>query len=68
MTKERYSQIRQRNNFLFNYYLEEGGKIKDINNFNKTFDSWFRLYKQVNPQQGKILVTQYLDKKHQYVL
>lgn len=66
MNKDLYKSIRQKDNFLFMYYLEMGGYIKNERRFKKHLSTWLLLKKGLNLQQGSIFIIKYLDQKHQY--
>lgn len=66
MTKDKYKQIRNRDNFLFVFYQEHGGYVKDINKFNTFFNSWLSS-NGFNRPYGELIIKQNLDKRYQYV-
>ena len=60
-----YKNIRQKNTFLFEYFMMEGGKISDPQIFNNSFSIWMAMM-GIHPKQGALQILEYLDKKHDY--
>jgi sulfur relay (sulfurtransferase) DsrC/TusE family protein len=66
MTKERYASIRTRNNFIFNYYLELGGYLRNEQQFEKELNAWLAYRMRTSPELGRLKIIKYLDRKYNY--
>ena len=65
MTKERYAELRKDQKFLFLYYLEEGGFLREEQGFRNMLGVWFRRG-GMEWRTGVTVVTKHLDSKYQY--
>lgn len=63
MTKERYREIRGKNNFLQVYFEEEGGAKLDSPTFSNLLAMWLMTVCQAHPQTGIANIANFLDKK-----
>ena len=45
------------------YYLEMGGKVKDIYQFEQLFSKWCMMYRGVPSGYAEQIIFQFLDKK-----
>jgi hypothetical protein len=61
MTKARYSEVRTKNTFLHEYFMEESGRRLDINQFEQMLDAWLMTHVMVHPMQGREIIVKYLD-------
>lgn len=66
MNKEKYRDLRKNSNFVFLYYLERGGYIKDEPTFQGLLKQWFIGFGE-NWRSGILRITKHLDEKYQYV-
>jgi hypothetical protein len=62
MTKERYKEIRNKQNFLYLYFTENGGKVEE-QLFHPALVAWFTLVIGVQFNQGVAQIVKYLDEK-----
>ena len=67
MDNVKYAEIRTGKEFLFEYYLLEGGIVKDLQNFNQFLSVWLSQF-NMHPIGGKSQIVNYLDKKFGYVI
>lgn len=61
MTKTRYSEVRTKNTFLYEYFMEESGRRLDINQFEQALDAWLMTHVMTHPMQGREIIVKYLD-------
>ena len=61
MTKARYSEVRTKNTFLYEYFMEESGRRLDVNQFEQMLDAWLMTHVMVHPMQGREIIVKYLD-------
>lgn len=61
MTKTRYNEVRPKNTFLYEYFMEESGRRLDINQFEQALDTWLMTHVMVHPMQGREIIVKYLD-------
>lgn len=66
MTKSLYSDIRRNSSFLFKYYLESGGIIKNEEDFKNNLNIWLLMNHGVGIRAGSVIICKFLDKKHQF--
>ena len=67
MDNVKYAEIRTGKEFLFEYYLLEGGIVKDLQNFNQFLSVWLSQF-NMHSIGGKSQIVNYLDKKFGYVI
>lgn len=63
MTKERYNEIRKDPQFLYKYFVENGGTAIHPNEFNTMLPLWVQMVVGEHPQMGMQKIVNYLDKK-----
>ena len=69
MTDQRYKEIRQKDDFIYLFYLENGGDRRlQKNTFPAVFSMWVTTYYGLNPVQGIQQVKNFFDKKFNYKL
>lgn len=67
MTKERYAQIRPKQDFLYLFFIEQGGS-KDVHEkmFPTFFSVWASTQLQIHPAQASKQIKDFFDKKFDY--
>tara|TARA_R100001039_G_scaffold10623_1_gene5419 strand:+ start:42710 stop:42910 length:201 start_codon:yes stop_codon:yes gene_type:complete len=63
LTRGEYRILKTKENPLFMYYLEMGGKVKDIDQFEQLFSKWCMMYRGVPSGYAEQIIFQFLDKK-----
>jgi hypothetical protein len=66
MTKERFSELKNKPTFLFEYFMEEtGNRSLDERTFNEMLDLWCMMMAPGHhPGMGRQLIVNYLHQKH----
>ena len=63
MTKNRYNELRKDPQFLYKYFVEEGGSPINPNEFNMLLPTWIQMTVGEHPQVGLQKIVNFLDKK-----
>ena len=64
MEKSKYDEIRNRDNFLWLYFKESGGKRLNEASFMPMLSLWIQMTMGMPPTMGMEKIKEYLDEKH----
>lgn len=64
MDKSKYKEIRNKKDFLYLYFVSEGGRGVPESLFNQLFPMWVRVFSGTDEIQGIAKIVKWLDEKH----
>ena len=66
ISRERYIEIRKKDNPIFNYFLEAGGIVSNIDIFRNAFSTYVIVKQRMSPTNGYATLLMNLDKLYEY--